>query len=102
MADVSLAVVNGRIRTGDARRPIADALAMDGAVLVLVGSSAEVRKLAGPDTRVIDLRGAALRPEPPDAVLRRGAPASFRVAGAEGDDDLLRVDDGRIVADAYP
>lgn len=59
---VSLAVVNARIWTGDARRPWADGLAVGGDRLDLVGSSAEVRKLATRGTRVLDAKGAFVAP----------------------------------------
>src|SRR5437868_10669125 len=59
---VSLAVVNARVWTGDPRRPWADALAVRGDRLAAVGSSAEVRKLAGPGARLIDVRGQLVVP----------------------------------------
>ncbi len=59
---VNLAVVNARAWTGDARRPWADAIAVSGDRIAAVGSSAEVRKLAGPNARVIDARGMMLVP----------------------------------------
>ena len=61
-APVTLAVVNARAWTGDARRPWADAIAVSGDRIATVGSSAEVRKLAGPKVRVIDARGMMLVP----------------------------------------
>ncbi|HVG84759.1 MAG TPA: hypothetical protein VM820_09580 [Vicinamibacterales bacterium] len=51
-------VVNARIATGDARRPWADALLMEGDRVVAVGSSAELRKRA-PTAEVMDARGEA-------------------------------------------
>jgi predicted amidohydrolase YtcJ len=59
---VSLAVVNAKVWTGDPRRPWADAVAVQNDRLVAVGSSAEVRKMAAKDTRVIDAAGAMLVP----------------------------------------
>jgi predicted amidohydrolase YtcJ len=59
---VSLAVVNARVWTGDARRPWADALAVRGERIAAVGSSAEVRKVAGAGARVIDARGGMVVP----------------------------------------
>jgi predicted amidohydrolase YtcJ len=59
---VTLAVVNARVWTGDTRRPWADAIAMRGERIAAVGSSAEVKKLAGADARVIDAKGAMLVP----------------------------------------
>ena len=64
----TLAVVNARVWTGDARRPWADAIAAQGDRLVAVGSSAEVRKLvdararAGASVRMIDARGMMVLP----------------------------------------
>src|SRR5687768_14534078 len=59
---VSLAVVNARVWTGDPRRPWADAIAVEGERIAMVGSSAEVRKLAAASTNVIDARGMMLVP----------------------------------------
>lgn len=55
---VDLALVNGRLYTADPARPWAEAVAIAGDRIVAVGTSAEVRRLAGPRTRVIDLRRA--------------------------------------------
>ncbi|MEO7963897.1 MAG: amidohydrolase, partial [Gemmatimonadaceae bacterium] len=60
-APVTLAVVNARIWTGDARRPWAEALSVRGERLAAVGSSAEVRKLAG-SAQVIDAAGQMIVP----------------------------------------
>ena len=58
----TLAVVNARVWTGDARRPWADAVAVTGSRISAVGSSAEIRKLASNATRVVDARGGMLVP----------------------------------------
>jgi predicted amidohydrolase YtcJ len=58
----TLAIVNARVWTGDAKRPWADAVLVTGDRISLVGSSAEVRKAARPITRVIDANGAMLTP----------------------------------------
>ena len=58
----TLAVVNARVWTADPRRPWADALAIAGDRILAVGSGAEVRKLATPDTRVVDARGMMVVP----------------------------------------
>ncbi|HET9948652.1 MAG TPA: amidohydrolase [Longimicrobiales bacterium] len=52
-----LVLRNGKIVTVDAARPEAQALAVRGDRIVAVGSDAEIAKLVGPRTRVIDLRG---------------------------------------------
>jgi predicted amidohydrolase YtcJ len=58
----SVAIVNARVWTGDPRRPWADAVAITGERITAVGSSAEIRKLARPATRVIDATGRMLVP----------------------------------------
>jgi predicted amidohydrolase YtcJ len=59
---VTLAVVNVRAWTGDARRPWADAIAVTGDRIAAVGSSAEIRKLTPADARVIDGQGQMMVP----------------------------------------
>ena len=61
-APLSLAIVNARIWTGDARRPWADAVAVRGDRIVAVGSSAEIQKMSAGATRVIDAKGQMLVP----------------------------------------
>jgi len=61
-AEVSLAIVNARIWTGDRKHPWADALAVSGDRLVAVGTSAAVQKLVTKATRVIDAHGAFVTP----------------------------------------
>jgi len=72
-ADVVL--TNGKIITVDARFTIAQAVAVRGDRLVAVGSNADINKLAGPNTRRIDLGGKAVIPGLIDAHahLTRGA-----------------------------
>src|SRR3712207_3464523 len=57
-----LVVVNANVRTMDSKRPTAEAVAVYGGRVMAVGSSNEIRKLAGKGTRVIDARGALLLP----------------------------------------
>jgi hypothetical protein len=97
----ALVLVNGRVRTGDIRRPMADALAVLDGIVVLVGSSAEVRKLSLPLVRVIDLHGALVRPTVEDATLRRGVPASFVVEShaPTGAVERFRIHEGAVVVD---
>ena len=66
-AVISLAIVNARVWTGDARRPWADAVAIEGNHIAAVGSSAEIRKLAGAQARIIDAKGAMVVPGFTDA-----------------------------------
>jgi predicted amidohydrolase YtcJ len=61
-APPDLVLVNGRVYTLDAARPWAEALAITGERVSSVGTSGEMRALARPSTRVIDLKGAFALP----------------------------------------
>lgn len=54
--------INGKIWTADDARPIAEALAISGDKILAVGSTEEIRALAGPDTAVVDLKGRLVVP----------------------------------------
>jgi predicted amidohydrolase YtcJ len=60
MADLIL--VNGSIWTANPAQPRAEAVAVDGDRILRVGRTAEIKKLAGRRTRVIDLEGAMVLP----------------------------------------
>ncbi|RPJ58197.1 MAG: amidohydrolase [Acidobacteria bacterium] len=53
---------SGQIVTVDPSFSIAEAMATRGDRIVAVGTTAEIRKLAGPETRVIDLKGQTVLP----------------------------------------
>jgi predicted amidohydrolase YtcJ len=55
-------VVYGRIWTGDSARPWAEAVAVAGDTIALVGDSAEVARLVGEGTRVLARSGAMVTP----------------------------------------
>ncbi len=55
-------LVNARVHTVDASRPEAEALAVCGERIGAVGTTTEIRGLAGPNTRVIDLAGRRVVP----------------------------------------
>jgi enamidase len=57
-ADIIL--VGAKVLTGDSNQPAAEAVALAGERIRAVGPSAEIRRLAGPRTRVVDLRGRTL------------------------------------------
>jgi predicted amidohydrolase YtcJ len=78
-ANADLVLVNGRVYTLDASRPWAEALAVSGERIAAVGSSAEVRKLAGPRTRLIDLKGAFVAPGFNDAHVHVDATGALLV-----------------------
>ena len=87
----TLAIVNARVRTGDPRRPWADAVLVRGDRVVGVGSSAEIRKRAGAGTRVVDAKGA---------IVVHGAPAGRIAVGSPA--DLLVLDRPPDAADEPP
>lgn len=55
-------LINGRIITLSQSGEIAEAVAIDGEHIASTGKNADVRKLAGPGTRVIDLKGQTVIP----------------------------------------
>ena len=59
---ISLAIVNARVWTGDAKRPWAEAVAVRGDKIASVGSSAAIRKLADKNTRIVDAHGGLVTP----------------------------------------
>ena len=61
-ATATLILVNGKLWTENPKRPEAEAVAVDGNRILAVGSSAQIRKLAAPDTRIIDLGGRRVLP----------------------------------------
>jgi predicted amidohydrolase YtcJ len=56
------AFVNGKVITLDERLTIAEALAVRDGKIVAVGRSADIRNLAGPATRIVDLGGRTVIP----------------------------------------
>lgn len=58
----TLVLVNGHVWTENPAQPEAEAVAVYGNRILRVGTSEEVRRLAGPPTRVIDLHGRRVVP----------------------------------------
>jgi predicted amidohydrolase YtcJ len=86
-----LAVVNARVRTLDDRAPTAEAVAVTGTTIAAVGSEEEIRELLGPQTRVIDARGATAMPGFIDAHnhVRLGSnPGAVSLFGATSLDEI--------------
>jgi hypothetical protein len=57
-----LVVINANVRTMDNGRPSAEAVAVYGNRIAAIGTSGEIRKLAGGQTRIIDAQGALVLP----------------------------------------
>src|SRR6201998_1137266 len=60
--EASMILVNAKLCTENPAQPTAQGVALDGSRILAVGNNAEIRKLAGPDTRIIDLGGRLLLP----------------------------------------
>ena len=61
-AFADLVLTNGKIVTVDERFTIAQAIAVKGERIVAVGTNQDISRLAGPNTRRIDLRGRTVIP----------------------------------------
>jgi predicted amidohydrolase YtcJ len=61
-AQVDLVALHGKVWTENPRQPEAEAFAVTGHRIAAVGSDAEIAKLAGPGTRLIDLQGRRVVP----------------------------------------
>jgi len=59
---VDLILVGARVLTSDSTRPTAEAVALEGERIRAVGSNEDIRRLGGPKTRVVDLRGRTVIP----------------------------------------
>jgi predicted amidohydrolase YtcJ len=57
-----LVIINAAVHTMDEGRPAAGAVAVSGNRVAAIGSTAEIRALAGPGTRVIDAAGKLVLP----------------------------------------
>ena len=60
--EASLILVHGKVWTENPAQPVAQAVALAGSSILAVGDDAEIQKLAGPDTKVIELGGRLLLP----------------------------------------
>lgn len=67
--------VNGSVLTVDARDTVREAIAVRGAKIVAVGTTAEIRRLAGERTQLIDLAGRAVTPGLIDTHLHVSPPS---------------------------
>jgi hypothetical protein len=88
-----LLLVNGKVLTMDPARPEATALAVAGDRVLAVGSDAEVRRLAGDGTRVVDLAGRTAMPGFIDGHAHLVGIGDARIAldlrGARGWDEVV-------------
>ena len=57
-----LIIINATIHTMDQGRPLAEAVAVSGNRIIAVGTTKEIRKLAGANTRIIEAKGQLVLP----------------------------------------
>src|SRR5712691_9232511 len=57
-----LIIINARIHTMDQGRPLAEAVAISGNRIIAVGTTKEIRRLVGANTRVIDAKSQLVLP----------------------------------------
>lgn len=74
--------LNGKVFTAEDSRRTVTAFAVEGSRFTATGSDADIRKLAGPQTRIIDLKGRFVTPGLTDA--------HFHTEGGGPDVDLSR------------
>ena len=58
----NLIILNAAVRTMDAAKPVAEAVAVSGNRIAAVGATADLRALAGPKTRIVDAGGKSVLP----------------------------------------
>jgi predicted amidohydrolase YtcJ len=61
-AQVDLVALHGKVWTENPQQPEAEAFAVAGKRILAVGTDTEIQKLAGPGTKVLDLRGRRVVP----------------------------------------
>jgi predicted amidohydrolase YtcJ len=66
-APADIVLRNGKVYTANDKQPRAEAVAIRGDKIAFVGRNADANRLVGPNTKVIDLRGAAVFPGFTDA-----------------------------------
>ena len=103
-APADIVLRNAKVYTANDRQPRAEAVAIRGDKIVFVGRNADANRLVGPNTRVVDLRGAAVFPGFTDAHMHLSGVGnremSLNLEGTTSLDDFLarvkaRVDSAR-------
>src|SRR5713101_1869002 len=76
----TLILLNGVIYTGDTSRPRVQAVAIRGEIIVAAGATSEMRSLAGPGTRIVDLQGRFAMPGFNDAHIHLASGGQAKLA----------------------
>src|SRR5688572_14177923 len=94
-APADLVLLNGKVFTGDAARPSAEAIAIRGDYIIAVGTSTEIETLAAATTRKINLQGHVVTPGFNDAHFHFGPRSeTFQFTVQKHGADLGRSDNG--------
>jgi predicted amidohydrolase YtcJ len=90
-----LVLRGGKIVTVDDALPVAEAIAITGDTIAAVGPNAEIQRLIGPTTRIIDLKGALAVPGLIDAHAHftgvGEAARNLKLGTAKNWDDIVRM-----------
>ena len=89
---VDTVLINGVVLTVDRTDSVAQALAISGGKITAVGTTAQIKAMAGPKTDVIDLRGRAVTPGLIDAHVHFSAAASLFTVDL-GDADVKSIEE---------
>src|SRR5262245_9511864 len=91
----NLVLRGGKIVTLADSRPVVEALAFSGVIIVAIGPNDEIQRHVGPSTRVIDLKGALATPGLIDAHAHftgvGDAARNLKLGTARNWDDIVRM-----------
>ena len=85
-------LINGAVLTVDRTDSVAQAVAITGGRIAAVGTTAQIKAMAGPKTEVIDLRGRAVTPGLIDTHVHFSAAASLFTVDL-GDADVKSIEE---------
>src|SRR5881409_4063767 len=90
-----LVLKNGKVVTVDEARPVVEAIAVNGDTITAVGPNQEIERYVGPNTKVIDLKGALATPGFIDAHVHftgvGEAARNLKLSTASDWDDIVRM-----------
>lgn len=85
--------VNGSVITVDKNDRVCEAVAVDDNLIIGVGSSQEIKALAGPETLIVDLKGRSLLPGFVDAHCHAGIYGTVKLQIQCGSKDVHSIED---------
>ena len=91
-APADTVLINGTVLTVDRADSVAQAVAITGGKIAAVGTTAQIKAMAGPKTEVIDLRGRAVTPGLIDTHVHFSAAASLFTVDL-GDADVKSIEE---------